>query len=257
MITIGFIGGGRITRIFLNAFRNRGMSLEGISVFDPEPTVLERLAKQFPEVKVHQEDLSGPAAAEIVFLAVHPPVMMDSLRSIQGKLRADSAVVSLAPKITIQQIRQQLPEITDVARMNPSASSYINEGINPVCYAPGITDAGRKKLEKVFELLGSMPVVEEPKIEAYAMISAMGHTYFWFQLQKLKELAMSFGMDEMEAEKVISGMMEGTCNTLFKAGLTYPAVTDLVPVKPLGPSEETIRDLYDQYLPPLFNKIKP
>jgi pyrroline-5-carboxylate reductase len=38
--------------------------------------------------------------------------------------------------------------------------------------------------------LGSLPEVAEPRIEAYAMISAMGHTYFWPQIQKLKELAI-------------------------------------------------------------------
>jgi hypothetical protein len=31
----------------------------------------------------------------------------------------------------------------------------------------------------------------------------MGHTYFWFQWQKLKELALSFGLSEKEAKDAI------------------------------------------------------
>jgi pyrroline-5-carboxylate reductase len=98
--------------------------------------------------------------------------------------------------------------------------------------------------------------VEEQKIEAYAMISAMGHTYFWFQLQKLKELAMEFGMEEEEAEEAISDMLWGTTETLFNTGLSYSEVVDLVPVKPLGEVEEIIKGFYDQYLPALYNKFK-
>ena len=60
-----------------------------------------------------------------------------------------------------------------------------------------------------------MPEVDDSKIEAYAVISAMGHTYFNFQLRKLKELAVSFGMDDPEAEKTISNMLLGTTETLF------------------------------------------
>jgi len=89
------------------------------------------------------------------------------------------------------------------------------------------------------------------------MISAMGHTYFWFQLEKLKELAISFGMEEQEAKDVISDMLWGTAETLFNSGLTYDEVVDLVPVKPLGEIEETIKGYYDLYLTALFSKIRP
>jgi pyrroline-5-carboxylate reductase len=117
--------------------------------------------------------------------------------------------------------------------------------------------AARSSLAELMKPLGALPEVEEPKIEAYAMISAMGHTYFWFQIQKLKELAMLFGMTGEEAEKVITGMMDGTVKTLFQSGLDYEEVTDLVPVKPLASVESLISGLYDDHLIPLYNKIKP
>jgi len=68
---------------------------------------------------------------------------------------------------------------------------------------------------------------------------------------------VSYGMDEMEAKTAITEMLWGTTETLFKSGLSYSEVIDLVPVKPLGEVEETIKAYYDQYLNGLFNKIKP
>jgi len=257
MKTIGFIGGGRITRIFLNGFTNQGMNLDGISVYDPDRLALDELKAQFPAISVSSQSLNAAAAADCVFLAVHPPVMTETLTAIKLLIRPSSTIVSLAPKFTIEKIRSVLTGNSDIARINPSASSYINQGINPVSFASDMSLQSRINLRKLLAPLGKLPEVEEPKIEAYALISAMGHTYFWFQIQKLKELAIEFGMTPAEAEETIAGMMDGTVKTLFQSGLDYAGVTDLVPVKPLGAVEAAIKAHYDEYLIPIFNKIKP
>jgi pyrroline-5-carboxylate reductase len=41
--SIGFIGGGRITRIFLQAFRDSGREFGKIAVYDPDPDQLGKL----------------------------------------------------------------------------------------------------------------------------------------------------------------------------------------------------------------------
>ena len=105
--------------------------------------------------------------------------------------------------------------------------------------------------------LGNTPEVKESKIEAYAVITAMGHTYFFFQIQKLKELALSFGLEEEETQLAITEMLYSTGLTIFYSGLSYEEVADLVPVKPLAEVEESIKGYYDQYLNAIYNKIKP
>jgi pyrroline-5-carboxylate reductase len=176
---------------------------------------------------------------------------------IKGILNLDAILISLAPKFTIQKMSDILGGFAHIVRINPSASSIINKGLNPVCYSTAITEEMKARVKELMQPLGTLPEVEEHKIEAYAMINAMGHTYFWPQIQKLQDLAISFGMDESEAKSVIAEMLNGTSETLFKSGLTYDEVVDLVPVKPLGQAEEEMKGFYDQYLPPLFGKIKP
>jgi pyrroline-5-carboxylate reductase len=255
--SIGFIGGGRITRIFLTAFKNASKTFQQVTVLDPNEIILNDLKSKFKEINVTSTDYTMVANADVVFLAVHPPVVMESLAKIKDIIQQDCILVSLAPKLTILKMSEALGGFPNIARINPSASSFINEGLNPVCYSPATSGDKKKELLAVMESLGSFPEVTEPKIEAYAMISAMGHTYFWFQVQKLKELAVEFGMDEEEAKDVVSEMLWGTTETLFNSGLTYDEVVDLVPVKPLGEVEENIKGFYDQYLKTLFGKIKP
>ena len=129
--------------------------------------------------------------------------------------------------------------------------------INPICFPKEIQSDLKNEIIELIKSLGSCPEVDESKIEAYAVISAMGHTYYFFQLQKLKELAIDFGMSEQEAQVTITDMLLGTLETLFNAGLSYKEVSDLVPVKPLGEVEEIIIGYYEKYLKTIFNKIKP
>ena len=254
--SIGFIGGGRITKIFLKAFSNAAIPFEKIIVSEPNPDVLAKLTTQFPGV-AGADDLSAFASCDVVFLATHPPIMMDVLAKIQPHLDGQSIVVSLAPKITIDKMKIALCDFPNIARVNPSAPGIINQGINPVAFAEGMREDKRSELLVLLSVLGKAFIVPETKIEAYAVISAMGSTYFWFQLKQLQDLALSYGMDEGEAKEVIAKMLEGTANTLFSSGLPAEEVMDLVPVRPLGDYEEVIKSYYSEKLNGIYAKIKP
>ncbi len=255
MNSVGFIGGGRITRIILQALKNKEVSLEKILIYDINEDVLNSLRQNYPYVTI-TNTLVDAAKMDLVILAVHPPVVMETLEKIKNVLNPESVLLSLSPKISLQQISNVLKNFSHIARMNPSASSIFNKGVNPVSFSTTIDKQKKELLLQLMSPLGYMPEVTDEKIEAYAVISAMGPTYFNFQIEKLRQLAQRFGMDEKEAKKAIRSMLEGTVDTLFSSDLSYQEVCDLIPVKPMGEVEETIEDYYEQYLTTIYNKIK-
>ncbi len=257
MKTTGFIGGGRITRILLNGFKNAGVAFEKIYVYETNETVLSALKSDFPAIDTSSAVAEGAASADWVFIALHPPVLMETLTSVKNYIKKEALVISLAPKITIDKLKSVLPDVTNLARMNPNAGTYVNKGYNPVCFARDTEKRVVNEFLEIFAKLGKVPVVPENQIEAYAMISAMGHTYFWYQLQQLKELALSYGLSENEANETISAMLWGTAETLFNSGLKYEKVVDLVPVKPMAEHENTVREFYKTCLNSIYQKIKP
>ena len=97
--SIGFIGGGRVTKILLQGFKNKDLKYEKVVVTDTNQEVLSDLKKQFPEIEV--SDAANAAEQDIVFIALHPPVVMDTLELIKGNVKADATVISLAPKINM------------------------------------------------------------------------------------------------------------------------------------------------------------
>jgi len=105
-------------------------------------------------------------------------------------------------------------------------------------------------------LLGEFPEVDEKKLEAYAIITGMGPTYFWPQFYKLIELSKFFGLNEKEISESLTKMIEGSLNTIFNSNLDPEEVMDLIPVKPLGDEEKNILNIYEIKLKPLFEKLK-
>jgi len=254
--TMGFIGGGRITRIFLEALNKEKALPATVIVSDANAEVLQKLKTRFPEIEISQGDNGKPAAQGIVFLALHPPAIGGGLGEIKAALKPGAVLVSLAPRVSIKALSEALGGFNRIVRMIPNAPAIVGDGYNPVAFGPGITKEEKKALEKLFKALGDCPEVQEEKLEAYAMITAMGPTYLWFQLYELMDLAVSFGMSEKEAAKAVEKMVKGALKTMSKSGLTSAEVMDLIPLKPLGDDEMAIRNAYRTKLTGLYQKLK-
>jgi pyrroline-5-carboxylate reductase len=253
--SIGFIGGGRVTRILLQAFKNENAQFSKIVVTDTNPDVSGNLKKSFPEIQV--DNASVAASQDVVFISLHPPVVMDTLEIIKGEVKTDSIVISLAPKINIAKIASKLPLVKNIARLIPNATSYINEGYNPICFATGFENGEKKAILELLKLLGETFEVAEEKLESYAIMSAMLPTYFWFQWKELTEIGKKIGLTEEESKNSVYDTLRASLYLMFKSGLTPAEVMDLIPVKPIGEHEAQITEIYKTKLIGLFEKIKP
>lgn len=253
---IGFVGGGRITSIFLEGFKRKGRDLTGIAVSDADSERLQMLSDSFPGIQVYPGDNAAPAARSLVFFALHPPAIADVLAEIKDKLQPTSILISLAPKWTIQALSDSLGGFNRIVRMIPNAPSVINKGYNPIAFSGSLTKKEKEGIIDLLDVLGDCPEVEESKLEAYAILTGAGPTYFWPQLDELRSIGQSFGLTPREAEEALSKMVKGAVKTLFDSGSTYDKVMNLIPMKPLGEGENTIRLIYQEKLQELYGKLK-
>jgi len=255
--SLGFIGGGRVTRIILEGLRKKGKEFAEIVVSDVSEEALARIRALYPGARTILADNRAPAASDLVFLALHPPACGAALDEIKGVLRPDAVLISLAPKITIARLSEKLGGFSRIGRMIPNAPSIIGAGYNPITYPPGLENQERAAISGVLAALGECPEVPEKDLEAYAILSAMGPTYFWFQWEELECLSAGFGLRNEDARKALGAMIEGAARAYFHSGLAAGEIMDLVPVKPLKDDEEDIRSKYRARLKPLYEKIRP
>jgi pyrroline-5-carboxylate reductase len=254
--TVGFVGAGRVARIILGGFRKAGSMPARIVASDINADVLKQLQSAFPEIRTALNNNREAAAQDLVFLGLHPPALPGSLAEIKDCLKPGAIVVSLAPKLSIARLTEGLAGFNRIARVIPNAASIIGEGYNPVAFSATLGLQEKEEMRKMLSRLGRCPEVAEDKLEAYAIVTAMGPTYMWFQWNELRSLAESFGLSAEEAETGIAEMVGGAVNTLIRSGMPAEEVINLIPVKPLGEDEASIKAMYRTRLEPLYKKLK-
>ena len=254
--TIGFIGGGRITRILLEGWKRANVLPANIVVSDCNGESLAKLQTQFSSVQTAAE--SGVAASQdIVFLAVHPPVMAAVAAGIKVSLKPDALAVSLAPKFTVAKLTELLGGFARLARVIPNAPSVVNFGFNPVAFGAALTAADKAAITALLSPLGECPEVAEGKLEAYALLTARGPTYFWFQFYELRRFAETSGLTIEEAQHGLEAMVAGALKTMTAAGLGREEVMNLIPVKAPGEMEAPVTEFFRKQLPFIREQIKP
>jgi pyrroline-5-carboxylate reductase len=254
MLTIGFIGGGRVTRILAGGWARTGALPGRMLVCDPNGEAFDALQALVPSAA--RAPLDVVSTADVVFIALHPPAIAEAVAAIAPHLRPGTLVVSLAPKVPLAALAQ-LAGTPRVARMIPNAPSIIGRGYNPVSYGPGLDADARARLAELFRPWGQAPEVPEAQLEGYAILTGMGPTYFWYQWQALRELAGEFGLPAQDADAALMAMVDGSVATLLTGGLSAAATMDLVPVKPLAEMEPTMTHAYRALLSALHAKIRP
>jgi pyrroline-5-carboxylate reductase len=140
--------------------------------------------------------------------------------------------------------------------MIPDVCSTVNFGYNPIFFSTEIDDKEKKDVLEILSVLGKCPEVSEDKLEAYAILTAMGPTYLWFQLYEMEKIGRAFGLPSQEIKKGIFPTAVGTVNTLYDSTLLLEEVMDLIPVNSLREEEENIRNIYHAKLQALYKKLK-
>lgn len=244
-----------MTRILLEGLAKKNNLPDRIIAVDTNVDVLRDLKQSFPIVEIKSSVDEAVTSTDFIFIGLHPPAVINAIHAIVPTLDDASTIVSLAPKIKIASIQQITGGKNPVIRMIPNAPSLMNAGYNPVVFDSTCPDQVRKAFTTLMNPLGHMPEVSETSLEAYAVLTAMGPTYLWFQMVELARLGESFGLSSDEASQAVLSMAAGAVKTMKESGLNPADVIDLIPVKPMNEHEEAIRGMYGRSLTELYGKL--
>lgn len=138
---MAFVGGGRITRILLAGWKRADRWPQDVAVLEPDGNAAERLRAAFPLVRICTAPDELACCATVLFLAVHPPHLLQATEAVAGFLAAGTLVVSLAPKITATQLEARLSTECRSGRVIPNAASLVGQGFNPFALGRNWSDS--------------------------------------------------------------------------------------------------------------------
>jgi pyrroline-5-carboxylate reductase len=145
-LSLGFIGGGRVSYLLLEGLKKANSLPEKIIVSDPNSDRSE-IFKSISATKIQfSQQNSDALKARIIFLAVHPPLLKEVLLEIKKNLTSGSILISLAPVLKTPALKEMLGGFNRIVRMIPNAPSIIGQGYNPVYFADSISSQEKNQL---------------------------------------------------------------------------------------------------------------
>lgn len=227
MAKIGIIGMGNMGSAMLKGL---------LSVYKKEDIIFtdvneERMAQVTEEWGVAHAKTNAECAgsAKYIILAVKPQYFDPVLQEIQKGVTEKNVIISIAPGITINQLKEKLGDEKRVVRAMPNTPSLIGEGMTGVCYdEKSFSEEEKEDIAHIFRSLGKMRIVEERLMNAVVCVSGSSPAYVYMFIEALADSAVKYGLPRDAAYEMAAQAVLGSAKMVLETGEHPGALKDKV-----------------------------
>ena len=199
MAKIGFIGMGNMGYAMLKGVLN---------VFEPSDIIftcpdLDKCKRISDETGVKYAESNAECAnnAQYIVLAVKPQVYSAVMKNIVNVIREDSVVISIAPGITIDSIKDNL-------------------GINN---KDEFSFEQRDVVDRFFNSFGKVVYVDEKLMDVIVCASGSSPAYVYMFIEALADSAVKYGIKRDDAYKLVAQTVLGSAKMVLETN-EHPGV---------------------------------
>ena len=194
MITVVFLGGGRITSAMLAGLRLR-KSKHRLVVHDRNPAKLHGLRKNYA-VAIEANLRKAVEQANVLIVAVRPNSVRELLHAIVTVNRPLLAV-SLAAGVPLRVLSKALGPPVRWVRAMPSPVCRSGCGLTAITFPKGLPTQYRKRVWELFASFGQVVEIPESKFDAFTVTYSCSHGYH--ALATLAKAGQAAGLDRKTA----------------------------------------------------------
>lgn len=159
------------------------------------------------------------AGAEYIILAVKPQQFDKVTAEIREAVKPQQIVISIAPGITIADLKEKLGEDTRIVRAMPNTPALVGEGMTGVCYEDALfTGPEKDTIQAFFESFGKMVLVEEKLINAVVCASGSSPAFIYVMIEALADGAVKYGLPRAAAYEMVAQTVLGSAKMVLETG---------------------------------------
>lgn len=216
MAHIGFIGMGNMgyamLKCLLNEFKNE------IVFSCPDVARCEQITSE-TGVKYEKNNADCATNAKYIILAVKPQVYDEVLNDIKDSLTDESILISLAPGITIGEVKAKLNKNVKVVRIMPNTPVLVGEGMTALCYEESEFESTElANIEKIFSSCGKTVKLPEKLMNTAVCASGSSPAYVYMFIEALADGAVKYGIARNDAYKMAAQTVLGAAKMVLETG---------------------------------------
>lgn len=251
--TIGFIGGGKITRCLIQSLINSKHPRENIIVSNPTPEKLNNLEKDFG-IKTTMDNQLSARSADIVIMAVKPQKLKEAADEIKPVLSKNHLIISVIPGIRAADLAAWLDSTLIVRCMTNTAVS-IGHGANALYTSSGTPLRFKRFAELLFNATGkSVWIAEESGLDILTPLVSCSAAYIYLIIEAIEKSAIKMGIDPAIARTM---SMQTFLGAALMAEISKHHVSKLREdiTTPNGITENSIKSLTDADIFSIFDSV--
>mgnify|MGYP002519248040 CR=1 FL=1 len=227
MAKIGFIGMGNMGTAIM-----RGL----LKTYKPEELLFTsaheaKMQKITEETGVAHVSTATECAEQVKYLvlAVKPQVLPTVFKELNGKIKKDQVVISIAAGYAIADLQAGLGESARIVRSMPNTPAMVGEGMSGVSYDDSLfTDEEREVIDGFFTSFGKMEKVDEKLMDVVGSASGCSPAYVYMFIEALADGCVKNGLPRQAAYKMVSQAVLGSAKMVLETGKHPGELKDMV-----------------------------
>jgi pyrroline-5-carboxylate reductase len=239
---VAVLGAGKIGGILLQGFlKHQLVRRERTAATVAHAERARALSREW-KLRVTTDNVAAAREADIILIAVKPPVVAEVAAEIRPVVDAHKLVISVAASVPTGSIEKVFDAEVPVVRAMPNTPSMVGEGMTAL--AKG-RYAGPRHIEiasTLFESVGKTVVVDEKHMDAVTGLSASGPAFVYIILESLAEAGVKVGLPRETATLLAAQTALGAAKVVLETG-SHPALLKDAVTTPAGCTIDGIMEL--------------
>lgn len=241
--TIGFIGSGNMGSALIKGFlKTNCCKIKDLIISDPSPVAREKLSKEYPGIKVIDDNIEVAEKSDILFLAVKPGICLPVVKKIQEHIAGHCLVINIAAGVLLESVEEHFERPVKLIRSMPNVAALVGESMSVLCPNQLVTAEELQNAVQLFDSVGKTEVMPENLMDAVTACSGSSPAYIFMIIEAMADGAVLNGIPRHKAYNLVAQSVLGAAKMLLDTGRHPGALKDMV-TSPGGTTIEALASL--------------
>lgn len=216
---IGFCGCGNMGSAILGGIlKSKVVVQNDIYIYEPNEDNIEKIHNSFDQVNFLKSNKEAVDKSEIIFIAVKPHMYKAVLEDIKESLNREKIVVTIAPGITIDEVKNIIEDKAKVVRTMPNTPALVGTGMTAVSFDKNIDEKDEKNILSLMRSFGEVEIIKEDLMDHVPAVSGSSPAYVYMMIEAMADGAVKAGIPRDKAYKFAAQSVMGAAKMVIETG---------------------------------------